>query len=59
MSKLSCVPRFKRYNSNAYRKRTNKNGFTRTFKEYVAEKYDVDHKLISKSLTPKGYTEKT
>lgn len=35
-----------RFNFNAYRKRTNKNGFIRTFKEYVAEKYDVDKKII-------------
>ena len=37
-------PHSVRYNSNSYRKRTNKNGFTKTFKEYVAEKYVVDKK---------------
>lgn len=39
-------PHSVRFNFNAYRKRTNKNGFTRTFKEYVTEKYDVDKKII-------------
>ncbi|WP_421428751.1 hypothetical protein [Lactiplantibacillus plantarum] len=29
--------------------------FYRDFKEYIAEKYDENHQLISAALTPKGY----
>ncbi|WP_262345439.1 transposase [Lactiplantibacillus plantarum] len=43
-----------RFNFNAYRQRTDKYGFTRDFKEYVAEKYDENHQLIPNALTPKG-----
>ena len=43
-----------RFNFKCYRERTDKYGFTRQFKEYVAEKYDENHQLISAALTPKG-----
>ncbi|WP_048000899.1 IS1182 family transposase [Lactiplantibacillus herbarum] len=43
-----------RFNFNTYRKRTDKYGFTRDFKEYVAEKYDENHVPIEAALTPKG-----
>jgi hypothetical protein len=48
-------PQNVRFNFNAYRQRTDKYGFTRDFKEYIAEKYDENHQLISAALTPKGY----
>lgn len=44
-----------RFNFKTYRKRTDKYGFTRDFKEYIAEKYDENHRLITAALTPKGY----
>ncbi|WP_232842699.1 IS1182 family transposase, partial [Lactobacillus sp. HBUAS51381] len=43
-----------RFNFNRYSERTDKYGFTRQFKEYVAEKYDENHQLIPAALTPKG-----
>ncbi|QBK71659.1 transposase [Lactiplantibacillus plantarum] len=48
-------PQNVRFNFNAYRRRTDKYGFTRDFKEYIAEKYDENHQLIAAALTPKGY----
>lgn len=48
-------PKGVRFNFNAYRHRTDKRGFTRDFKEYVAEQYDENHEVIKKALTPKGY----
>ncbi|MFW7936904.1 transposase, partial [Lactiplantibacillus plantarum] len=48
-------PQNVRFNFNAYRQRTDKYGFTRDFKEYIAEKYDENHQLIAAALTPKGY----
>ena len=48
-------PQNVRFNFNAYRQRTDKYGFTRDFKEYIAEKYDENHQLIPAALTPKGY----
>ncbi|MCP0888106.1 transposase, partial [Ligilactobacillus sp. WILCCON 0076] len=47
-------PQGVRFNFNAYRQRTDKYGFNRDFKEYVAEKYDDNHQLITAALTPKG-----
>ncbi len=47
-------PKGIRFNFKAYRKRTDKYGFQRDFKEYVAEKYDENHELIPDALTPKG-----
>ncbi|MDM5047436.1 IS1182 family transposase [Levilactobacillus brevis] len=43
-----------RFNFKAYRKRTDKYGFIRDFKEYVAEKLDENQNVISEALTPKG-----
>ena len=48
-------PQNVRFNFNAYRQRTDKYGFTRDFKEYIAEKYDENHQLIAAALAPKGY----
>ncbi|ETY73953.1 transposase [Lactiplantibacillus fabifermentans T30PCM01] len=47
-------PKGVRFNFNAYRERTDKYGFTRQFKEYVAEKYDENHQLTPDALTAKG-----
>lgn len=43
-----------RFNFNTYRTTTDTYGFTRDFKEYIAEKYDENHHIIPASLTPKG-----
>ncbi|MFT0650849.1 IS1182 family transposase, partial [Lactiplantibacillus plantarum] len=43
-------PQNVRFNFNAYRRRTDKYGFTRDFKEYIAEKYDENHQLIAAAL---------
>ena len=43
-----------RFNFKAYQKRTDKYGFIRDFKEYVAEKLDENQNVISEALTPKG-----
>ncbi|MCT3580019.1 IS1182 family transposase, partial [Levilactobacillus brevis] len=40
-----------RFNFKAYRKRTDKYGFIRDFKEYVAEKLDENQNVISEALT--------
>lgn len=48
-------PKGVRFNFNCYRERTDKYGFTRQFKEYIAEKYDENQQLIAAALTPKGY----
>lgn len=47
-----------RFNFTTYRKRTDKEGFVRDFKEYQAEKFDENKKIIEAALTPKGYTRK-
>lgn len=47
-------PKGIRFNFKTYRQRTDKYGFTRDFKEYVAERYDENHNLIAAALTPKG-----
>ena len=47
-------PKGVRFVFKAYRQRTDKYGFTRDFKEYVAEKYDENQHLIPTALTPKG-----
>jgi transposase len=47
-------PKNVRFNFTAYRKRTDKYGMTRDFKEYQAEKYDENHELIEAALTPGG-----
>ena len=39
---------------NTYRQRTDKYGFKRDFKEYVAEKYDENQQPQAAALTPKG-----
>lgn len=46
-------PQGVRFNFNTYRQRTDKYGFTRDIKEYVAEKYAKNHQLIPGALTPK------
>ena len=51
-------PKGVRFNFNTYRKRTDKDGFTRDFKEYVAEKYDENREEIPGALTAKGYKRK-
>lgn len=51
-------PKGVRFNFNAYRKRTDEDGFVRDFKEYQAEKYDENKQIIEAALTPKGYTRK-
>ncbi|MFI3939157.1 IS1182 family transposase [Vagococcus fluvialis] len=51
-------PKGVRFNFVGYRKRTDKDGFSRDFKEYQAEKYDENKYVIPESLTPKGYTRK-
>ncbi|WP_339102065.1 IS1182 family transposase [Candidatus Enterococcus clewellii] len=43
-----------RFNFNAYRKRPDKEGFVRDFKEYQAEKYDENKRVIPEALTRKG-----
>lgn len=42
------------FNFKAYRKKTDKYGFIRNFKEYVAEKLDENQNVIFEVLTPKG-----
>ncbi|MFB9768561.1 IS1182 family transposase [Lactiplantibacillus modestisalitolerans] len=51
-------PQGVRFSFNTYRQRTDKYGFIRDFKEYVAEKYDENHQLIAGALTPKGNLKK-
>lgn len=51
-------PKGVRFNFQAYRQRTDDEGFVKDFKEYQAEKYDEDKKIIPAALTPKGYTRK-
>lgn len=51
-------PQGVRFNFKAYRQRTDKYGFTRDFKEYVAEKFNENHQLIPAALTPKGNLKK-
>lgn len=46
-------PKGVKFNFKAYRKSTDKYGFTREFKEYEAEEYDENHEVISAALTPK------
>ncbi|MFD1456732.1 IS1182 family transposase, partial [Levilactobacillus lanxiensis] len=46
-------PKGVRFNFKAYRKSTDKYGFTRGFKEYEAEKYNENHEVIPLALTPK------
>lgn len=43
-----------RFNFLRYSTRHDKYGFERNFKIYVAEKYDENHNVIPKALTPKG-----
>lgn len=43
-----------RFNFHAYRTRTDKYGFERQFKEYVAETKNSDQKMIPEALTKKG-----
>ena len=43
------------FNFHTYRIKTDKYGFERNFKEYIAEKFDKNHQVISDSLTPSGY----
>ncbi|TPR39298.1 hypothetical protein DY037_06170 [Apilactobacillus micheneri] len=47
-----------RFNFNGYRKRTDKNQFTRDFKEYESEKYDINQNIDSNALTKSGNTRK-
>ena len=51
-------PKGVRFNFIGYRKRTDKDGFTRDFKEYQAERYDENKDVIPESLTLKGHTRK-
>lgn len=48
-------PKGTRFNFHAYRNRTDKYGFKRAFKEYVAEKYDENNVLKPSALTKRGY----
>lgn len=47
-----------RFNFNAYCKRTDKHQFTRDFKEYEAEKYDINQNINSNALTKSGNNRK-
>lgn len=47
-----------RLNFSAYRSRIDKQGVTRNFKEYKAERYTIDNQEIPEALTPKGYLRK-
>ncbi len=50
-------PKGVRFNFKTYRTEVDKkDGFTKEFKEYVAEKFDENHQVIPAALTPKGYT---
>ena len=51
-------PKGVRFNFHVYRKRTDKDGFIRDFKEYQAEKIDLNQEVIPAALTPKGYIRK-
>lgn len=51
-------PKGVRFNFQAYRKKTDKDGFVRDLKEYRAEKYDENRTVIPAALTPKGNTRK-
>lgn len=48
-------PKNVHFNFHTYRKRKDKEGFTRDFKEYRAEKYDMNQQVIPAALTPRGY----
>lgn len=45
-----------RFNFKRYAYRIDKSGYHRDFKVYQAEKYNENHQIISKALTPKGNT---
>lgn len=45
-----------RFNFKRYAYRNDKYGFHRDFKVYQAEKYDENHQINPKALTPHGYT---
>ncbi|WCG35104.1 IS1182 family transposase [Companilactobacillus farciminis] len=47
-------PQNVRFNFNAYRIRTDKYGFKRYFKEYIAEIFDDNHNRIPQAFTPGG-----
>ncbi|MHA8138005.1 IS1182 family transposase [Lactobacillaceae bacterium Scapto_B20] len=48
-------PKGTRFNFHTYRNRTDKYGFKRDFKEYLAEKYDENNVLKPSALTKRGY----
>lgn len=51
-------PKGVRFNFHAYHQRADKEGSIRDLKEYQAEKYDENKKIIPAALTKKGYTRK-
>lgn len=51
-------PQGMRFTFKRYAYRTDKYGFRRDFKEYQAEKYDINHQLIPQALTLRGATKK-
>lgn len=51
-------PKGVHFHFNAYRQRTDKDGFVRKFKEYQVETIDAHVQKILETLTPKGYIRK-
>ena len=54
--RLFVNPAGVRFNFKRYAYRNDKYGFHRDFKVYQAEKYDENHQINPKALTPHGYT---